>query len=507
MKTLFTSVLIIFSIIFSNAQDLLFSEDFDYPIGANLNQHNWRPLTSATDNPIKIVAGLSLSDYPASGGAAFLNKNGQDVIRSFDKISAGTLFLNFQIKVQSADKRVTPYFSQAKPISPSNYFMFLSSKEEPTKPLLKFTIQDSEIIYGAENRVSNGYDGVIRTLHILSATNEVINSETFYTKNEIINFTVLYSFATNEISIGRDREIYPLSLSKVYAKNKLKISNLSNIVLSQSDVNVGSTAVIDRIKIGKTWNSIFPCNKAFLLGQGVYKFDDKNRITPFNPNGTIYVFYLDIHLLPKEWYAIANTEIIKPIFRYIIARPDITELSIEAPKGFKVAINDGPLTSKGIVPINKTYSYEPHTYVDFYLVGDSMTIGANQKPIVGKVGVYEGKATIGSNLGCLATTIDLKGIIKTSPMAQSIYPSFDASIFPNTTDGKVNLLINEKAPEGDFEIRLSDKAGNNLYSNSGTWENQQGEIERILSRSPSGQYLFTVKQGNSSKTIRVFRQE
>lgn len=506
MKISIASILLLFTTIFSNAQDLLLSEDFDYPIGDNLNQHNWKPLTSATDNPIKITTGLSLLDYPASGGAAFLNKNGQDVIRSFDKISTGTLFLNFQIKVQSADKRVTPYFSQAKPISPSNYFMFLSSKEEPTKPLLKFAIQDSEVLYGAENRVSNSYDGVIRTLHILNATNAVINSQVFYTKNETTNFTIVYSFATNEISIGTDSDIYPLSMSNIYAKNRVKVSNLSNLVLSQSDVNVGSTAVIDRIKIGKTWNSIFPCNKAFSLGDGVYKFDNKNMVPPFNPNGTTYISYLDIHHLPKEWYAIANTEIIKPIFRYNITRADIAELSIEAPNGFKISINDGTLTSKGIVPINKTYSYEPNTYVDFYLVGDSMTTGANENPIVGKAGVYEGQATIGSNLGCLATTIPLKGIIKTAPAARTNYSPFNASIFPNTTDGKVNLLINEKTPEGNFDIKLSDNVGNMLFQNTGEWESLKPQIEQILNKNTSGQYFFTVKQGNESKTIRVFRE-
>lgn len=59
MKIFIATLLLLFSAIFVNAQDLLLSEDFNYPIGDNLNQHNWKPLTSATDNPIKIVSGLS----------------------------------------------------------------------------------------------------------------------------------------------------------------------------------------------------------------------------------------------------------------------------------------------------------------------------------------------------------------------------------------------------------------------------------------------------------------
>ncbi len=506
MKKLFAFVSLFLVSISGFSQDLLLSEDFDYPIGNNLNQHGWKPLTAATDNPIVIVPGLSQVNYPASGGAAYLNKNGQDVIRSFSKTSNGTLYFNFQLKVFGADKRTNAYFNKAKPISPSNYFMFLSSKEEPTRPLLKFVIQDSETIYGAESRISNDYDGTIRNLHIFNANNEEIGGQTFYTRYETTSFTILYDFAADRISIGHDNDLYPLTISRFSSKSNFKITNLSNIVLSQSDRNVGSIASIDRIRIGTTWNSVFPCNKEFIRGRGVYKYDDKNRITEFNPNGTVYINDLDIHHLAKEWYAVANTESTNPIFRYFISRPDITDLVVEAPDGFRIAINGGSLTSKGTVSINRTYSDDFNTYIDFYLVGDSKTVGINNKPIVGKAGVYEGEAVIGTNLGCLATVIPLKGIIKNAPISYTEPTPLDVIVFPNTTNGRIDLKINEKAPEGDLNVDLRDNMGNLLYRKTGLWDNLQREIEAQFSPQKEGQYYLKVQQGTQVKTIRLIKE-
>ncbi len=140
MKSLLTFTFLLFSVVCTTAQDLLLSEDFDYPVGANLNQHNWKPLTASTDNPVKVVNGLKNSNFSASGGAAYLNKNGQDVIRSYPSVSNGQIFLSFQIQVLNAMNHDIYNSNEEKP-NPSNHFMFLSSKEEPTKPLLKLAVR------------------------------------------------------------------------------------------------------------------------------------------------------------------------------------------------------------------------------------------------------------------------------------------------------------------------------------------------------------------------------
>lgn len=83
----------------ANAQTVILSEDFNYPIGDKLNQHNWKPLTR-TDNPIKIVMGLSRSE----GGAAYLNRSGKDVIRSFTAVADEKISLSFQFTYKDMQK-------------------------------------------------------------------------------------------------------------------------------------------------------------------------------------------------------------------------------------------------------------------------------------------------------------------------------------------------------------------------------------------------------------------
>lgn len=80
--------------------------------------------------------------------------------------------------------------------------------------------------------------------------------------------------------------------------------------------------------------------------------------------------------------------------------------------------------------------------------------------------------------------------------------AFDVTIFPNSTDGRIDLLINDKAPEGDIDVKLSDNTGDSLYQG----ETLKLRIEQILSKNNSGQYFFSVKQGNDSKIIRMFKQ-
>lgn len=72
--------------------------------------------------------------------------------------------------------------------------------------------------------------------------------------------------------------------------------------------------------------------------------------------------------------------------------------------------------------------------------------------------------------------------------------AFDVTIFPNSTDGRIDLLINDKAPEGDIDVKLSDNTGDSLYQGKGNWETLKLRIEQILSENNSGQYFFSVKR-------------
>ncbi len=371
MKKTIASVFFIFACLTSFAQDLLLSEDFDYPIGSNLNQNNWQPLTSARDNPIKIVSGMSSSFitypndqiyYSSSGGAAYLNKSGQDVKRSFTQVSNETICVGFQlypISMTRLNYTVDSYVPLAD-VGPNNYFMFLSSKEDPAKPLLKFALREH---FNINSQTINS-----RQIMVLNAENRIIaelSIPVYYittNDNNPFNVVVMYSMTTGHTMIFHNSSGGAYS-APIYSFNKLKINNLANIVLSQSDISVGSIAKIDRIRIGKSMGSVVP-------------------VSSISTNG-----------------------------------------------GSKQETNDA-----------------------------------------------------------VATTLN-------------------ASIFPNTTDGKFDLRINDGSPKVEIEVKLTDNMGNILISKMGQWEIIKPSFEEVLSKSKFGQYYITVTQGADSKTIRVIRNE
>jgi hypothetical protein len=755
MKTLFTFALIITSVIFSNAQDLLLSEDFDYPVGSNLNQHGWRPLTTSTTNPIKVTNGLSKSGYSASGGAAYLNKNGQDVIRSFSRMNNGRIYLSFQINPKKILRAATLYNSNLPMKNTQNYFMFLSSSEEPNIPLIYFslaqTYDNSHNKYLDYLIVSNKNNNRIGILFLgLSNINGPADKTYDVTYSYHIDgvgeeMSYIRSETDGASTIGGE-------LSKVISD--YNITNLANIVLSQSDEIVGSEVVVDRIRIGKTWGSVTPCIA------GIENKFLKSAIS--DDDEPLFAFKVIDNLTNHEIVlkACANTEVSAltgGIYNFSVT-PQVTDLTMAVPNGFKLNTIRHPSSGRQSVNELKTDSNTWPNYTGIYLLGNSNRVNSKGIPITGDAGIYEGEVSFEpTGSYCKKVIWKIKGIIEncdtksdallkedfnyrkgetltqnnwqplttatdnpikvvdglslpdfsasggaaylnksgqdvkrpflsvdkdkifmsfqlkykdmqrintlvgtscqdyynnllgatnyfmflsskenpTQPLLKfslisvlCIYPSnyvvvkdnndktlavlilddlnnlrtnekvydirfvyylsgekkgiahlrsnnasgyyggvpisssnisnlghlvlaqsnanvgseaiidririgttlrsiydselnsnttesvaitetesLNATIYPNTTAGRINLLINENDPEGDFEIRLSDKAGNNLYSNSGTWENQQAAIEQVLGRSHSGQYLLTIKQGNQSKTIRVFRND
>lgn len=254
MKTRIVTILLLFTAIFGNAQDLLLSEDFDYPIGDNLNKYNWKPLTSTTDNPIKIVTGLSKD----AGGAAYLNKNGQDVIWSFTPVTEDKISVSFQFTYKDMQK-ISPYggtgcslYNGNTNLSPSNYFMFLSSKEEPNLPLIKLSLYASWCAGGANYLIVR--DSQEKTIAgVLLDFNSLFSYSP--ENKEVINISFDYYLkgpqAGKAIVGSTSKIIGILTANEGVVISQAKVNNIANIILSQSDVNVGSTVIIDSIRISK----------------------------------------------------------------------------------------------------------------------------------------------------------------------------------------------------------------------------------------------------------------
>lgn len=100
-----SSFLIIISVLPAYSE-IVYTENFDYPIGDLLSAHGWEAFSTGS-SPISITNGLSFPGYPGSdiGGAAVIDANGEDVRHAFDRpITKGSAYVAFMGRVSWSDK-------------------------------------------------------------------------------------------------------------------------------------------------------------------------------------------------------------------------------------------------------------------------------------------------------------------------------------------------------------------------------------------------------------------
>ena len=83
---------------------VLFVENFDYPVGDTLTNHGWEQIRSG--NPITVQEpGLIFDSYELSGignAARILADGGQEIKKAFDAVSADSLYISFMINISEA---------------------------------------------------------------------------------------------------------------------------------------------------------------------------------------------------------------------------------------------------------------------------------------------------------------------------------------------------------------------------------------------------------------------
>ncbi|MDY0281875.1 MAG: T9SS type A sorting domain-containing protein, partial [Salinivirgaceae bacterium] len=87
-------------------QILLLVEDFDYPNGAVLSENGWTAHSGVgTNSPAVQVPGLSFTGYMGSdvGGAAVLNNNGEDINRTFEGKTEGSVYAAFVVETAATN--------------------------------------------------------------------------------------------------------------------------------------------------------------------------------------------------------------------------------------------------------------------------------------------------------------------------------------------------------------------------------------------------------------------
>jgi len=103
-------ILVLFLFSATSAFSQLINENFNYPVGDSVSAHGWTGHSGFLTNNILIGApGLEFPGYFVTGGnAALVNNTGQDINKTFDSVSAGTVYASFLLKVTAAP--ITGYF-------------------------------------------------------------------------------------------------------------------------------------------------------------------------------------------------------------------------------------------------------------------------------------------------------------------------------------------------------------------------------------------------------------
>lgn len=102
-KSFFFIIVMAFAVNTTFAQLLV--ENFNYPVGDSVSAHNgWTGHSGAGTNPILVGApGLEFPGYIVTGGnAALVYNTGQDINKTFDSLTAGSVYTSMLIKVTAA---------------------------------------------------------------------------------------------------------------------------------------------------------------------------------------------------------------------------------------------------------------------------------------------------------------------------------------------------------------------------------------------------------------------
>ncbi len=231
-KIISVAILILIGVTTVQSQ-LLFEENFDYPIGDNLTDHNWTR-HSGTTNPITVTSpGLIYTNYPSiSGNAALLDNDGEDVSQNFTEQTSGTIYVSFLVNVSNAP--TDGYFLHLGPTSMGTQFYGRVWVKE----------EDDDIEFG-----------------IAKKTSSPTYTDNNYSKNTIYLLVLKYEFIDGSdndeasLFVFTDPDLpgsEPSTPTIIPDNSESDPTNLGTIALRQFDSN--QDIIVDGIRIGLSWS-------------------------------------------------------------------------------------------------------------------------------------------------------------------------------------------------------------------------------------------------------------
>jgi hypothetical protein len=256
---------------------VLMLENFDYPAGDFLTDHNWIQQQTTSTFPVSVNAGnLTYTGYVGSGigNSTALGVEGQDVFRGFVKQTLpGTIYMTFLAKVTAATTAGD---------------FFISLKESATSPTNANYRGRVWVKADASNNIAFGVTkGAMTAPMVPNYTGYTYSLNTTYLM--VMKFTIVEGTVPNDSAqlfinpvIGNPEPAPMVICPDVLTGSDL---GLGSVLLRQGTNGSSPAVVVDGIRVSKTWQAaISPSNVSTLSSLQV----DGTSVSNFIPNVYAY---------------------------------------------------------------------------------------------------------------------------------------------------------------------------------------------------------------------------
>ena len=251
---------------------LLLVENFDYPAGDSITQHNWTGHSGST-NMVVVSPGLTYTNYPSSGiGNALkldtVGISGMDVNRTFTETTSGSVYASYLVKVSYATTVGEYYFHLGNTVLASTFRAKLFVMDAAGSVKFGISKGSNTGTYASGSFLYNTtYLIVVKYTFIAGATNDEVSMFVFTSPN-------LPATEPSTPTVG------PLTDA-----SQSDLDNAGTVAIRQGVQANRPIMIMDGVRITTSWGSVVPVSN---LSTTANTFSLKqNYPNPFNPSTTI----------------------------------------------------------------------------------------------------------------------------------------------------------------------------------------------------------------------------
>ncbi len=275
MKHFFLFAIASLILIFSQNtySQLLFDENFDYPAGDSITQHNWVAHSGST-NMVIVSPGLTYTGYPSSGiGNALkmdtVGVSGMDVNRNFTADSIGSVYASYLVNVSYAS-------------STGDYYFHLGNTVLGNVFRAKMFIKDDNgnVSFGISKGANTGTYAA--GTYQYNTTYLIVVKYTFLTGSSTDDEVSMFVFTSPTLPAT---EPSTPTVGPLTDAGQSDLGNAGTVALRQGTQANRPICLIDGIRITESWGSIVPVVNLSTVA-GAFSLS-QNYPNPFNPSTNI----------------------------------------------------------------------------------------------------------------------------------------------------------------------------------------------------------------------------